>query len=297
MTKASETGRKAKTGARRRSWIPLLTSIAVHAVLIWWLTGELEASLPRIHTPFVVDLVAETPSENTDVQSGQGRPEEAPGKGPAEEAPTDEDRAAAAKDEPEPTAEATGPDADPGASETESEPAVADPQELAGDALLPPAPDEVLPERSDEAFEVLQESLLSRSDPTLEVPETQQGNTSRGGSGVPAALGSAAGVTGPLGERALLHMELPEYPVWAERQGIQSSVRFRFWVSPDGHVIRIETKRRSAYPELESLAREALLRWRFAPLPRGNLSEEWGEVTVRWRLGSGDGAGTVTQEN
>lgn len=297
MTTSSEAIRDEKAGGRRRSWFPLLTSIAVHAVLIWWLTGELEASLPRLHTPFVVDLVAETPSENTEVQSGQGRPEEAPGKGPTEEAPTDEEDTASAEDEPEPTAEATAPDADPGASETVSEPAVADPQELAGDAILPPAPDEVLPERSDEAFDVLQESLLSRSDPALEVLEARRGQTSRGGSGVPAALGSAAGVTGPLGERALLHMELPEYPEWAERQGIQSSVRFRFWVSPDGHVIRIETKRRSAYPELESLAREALLRWRFAPLPRGNLSEEWGEVSVHWRLGSGDGAGTVTQEN
>lgn len=264
----------------RDSWLPVLVSIALHAAVLWWLTGKLEASLPQIQSPFVVDLVTEMESEHSDLQSGQGRVEEIPGEGRVPE-------------EPQRTEEPTTAEEPSASTEAATQPA--DPQSLTGEELVDPAPDEVIPERSESILEVFQESLLSRSEPVLDVPADRRESSRGGGSGVPGALGSAAGITGPLGERSLLHMELPDYPSWARRQGIEAAVRFRFWVSPEGHVIRIETKRRCAYPELESSGREALLRWVFAALPYGELREEWGEVSILWRLDEGGEVDVVTE--
>lgn len=264
----------------RDPWLPILVSILLHAALLWWLTGKLEASLPQIQSPFVVDLVTEVESDRSDVQSGQGSVEEVPGEGHRPEEPKTEEPAA--DDEASPPSETTTPPADP--------------QSLTGEELVEPAPDEVIPERSEELLDVLQESLLSKTEPIIEIPVGRREAPQGGGNGVPGALGSAAGIKGPLGQRSLLHMELPDYPSWARRQGIETSVRFRFWVSPDGHVIRIETRRRCAYPELESYGREALLRWVFAALPYGELREEWGEVSILWRLDAGGEVNVVTEE-
>ncbi|MBU1701150.1 MAG: TonB family protein [Candidatus Eisenbacteria bacterium] len=266
---------------RKTPWLPIAGSILLHTAILWWLTGTLEAGLPQIQTPFVVDLVKESAGEKTDVQSGQGRTDPRVGEG----------------EEPLPPQEVQPiPQEDRSASTVSPVAEAAAPQELSGEEMILPAPDEVSPERNEDILNALQKELLSRSSPALELPQGRTSTPSGGGEGVPGALGSSAGITGPLGQRTLRHLELPEYPAWARRQGIEASIRFRFWVSPEGDVIRIETIHRSGYPELESLGREALLHWLFAPLPQGEFQEEWGEVPILWRLtGTGD-AGVATQE-
>ncbi|MFH1144175.1 MAG: TonB family protein [Candidatus Eisenbacteria bacterium] len=99
--------------------------------------------------------------------------------------------------------------------------------------------------------------------------------------------GAAAGIAGPLGGRGLLYDERPQYPSSGSREGIETEVRFRFWVSPSGNVLRVRTLRKSGHPEFESLAREALSRWRFEPLPPGQERQEWGEVRMIWGLPQG----------
>lgn len=103
--------------------------------------------------------------------------------------------------------------------------------------------------------------------------------------------GAVAGIEGPLGKRGLVYFEKPSYPQWARQAGIEAQVRFRFWVSSQGNVFRILALKKSAYPELESLARQALARWRFEPLPRGEEREEWGEVPFVWELRRSGSAG------
>jgi TonB family protein len=253
--------------------------LILHLLILWWLTGFLRLGPERLQTPFVVDLVRESEGPKADVPSGEDDAPRRQGNGPADapqamEAPVFPDASV-----PDPVAE------DP----------VANPQDLTGDALVPPTPDQVLPERRERILDDFQRDLLSKNEIDVQTPSGDRPTSPRGAGGTLHALGSSAGITGPLGDRALLHIESPEYPEWARRQGIEASVTFRFWVSSDGDVIRIETNRRTAYPELESLGRESLLHWRFAPLPSGEIKEEWGEVSILWRLDAPGEAAETTR--
>ena len=99
-----------------------------------------------------------------------------------------------------------------------------------------------------------------------------------------ARPGAEFGIEGPLGERGLIYFEKPHYPTWAKEKGIEAALRFAFSVSPEGNVIRIQTLQKSACSELESLARQAVSRWRFEPLPLGQERIERGEVPIIWDL-------------
>ncbi|MBD3337185.1 MAG: TonB family protein [Candidatus Eisenbacteria bacterium] len=292
MTRPAADRTKASRG--RSSWPALAGSILVHLLLLWWLTGTLEAGGPQVQTPFVVDLVAGTAPQDVDVRSGEGDAGEEPGAGeaPVPQAPQPEPREEPAVESP--AVQESEPPARAGEETIPEE--EADPQTLTGEEEIPPAEDDVLPERREEVLAAYERELLARNQPRVDVPDGDRQAPGGGGGGAPGALGSAAGITGPLGQRRLVHMELPEYPAWARRQGIEAGVRFRFWVSPDGHVIRVETIQRSGYPELESLGRDALMHWKFASLPHGQFQEEWGEVPILWRLSETGRGGVMTQE-
>jgi TonB family protein len=93
-------------------------------------------------------------------------------------------------------------------------------------------------------------------------------------------------IGGPVGDRKIAHRRLPEYPAWAEEKGISAMVKVYFTVRPDGTLrsnLRIVTS--SGYAELDDLAKEALLQWRFSPTS-ANSSEEsaWGVITFRFTL-------------
>jgi TonB family protein len=89
-----------------------------------------------------------------------------------------------------------------------------------------------------------------------------------------------------LKDRGIAYQEIPEYPEWARKKGIESSVRFRFWVTPDGRVKEtIQLVRGSGYPELDELAKSALQRWVFHKLPqaKGNVVEQ-GDIEFRFSV-------------
>lgn len=92
-------------------------------------------------------------------------------------------------------------------------------------------------------------------------------------------------LAGEVSGRALQEHAIPQYPQWAQRDGIEVSVRLHFTVLPDGRVkenVRVEQT--SGYDEFDRLARAALARWRFASLPPGAIAEQWGRVEFKYRL-------------
>jgi len=66
-------------------------------------------------------------------------------------------------------------------------------------------------------------------------------------------------------DRKILARRLPEYPDWAEEKGISAVVQIFFTVRPDGSIrTNMRVDKSSGYPELDQLAKEALLKWRFS---------------------------------
>ncbi len=92
-------------------------------------------------------------------------------------------------------------------------------------------------------------------------------------------------ITGPLKDRAIERKILPEYPAWAQQQGIEASVVLEFTVQPSGVVKNaIVVRRTSGYPRLYNTAIEALRQWKFAPLPVDENREEIGTITFNYSL-------------
>lgn len=262
-------------GEAARIW-SLAVSLALHAALLF-LAGDWFANqrLATIEAPFVVNLVV---------------PEEAPAQEAPREALPDQPQE---QDLPRPLETAREVEAGSGVSEVPVLEAVPEPEVPIHEALIEPprgdstldVPREIAPARIDIAGDASMRLLEQMTD-LAQLPRTidpAPGISAQARNPL-AQPGSAAGIEGDLGERGLLYYENPVYPDWARETGIEAEVRFRFWVSSAGHVVRIQAVRKCAYPELESLARQALAQWLFEPLPRGEEKEEWGEVPIIWRL-------------
>jgi TonB family protein len=97
-----------------------------------------------------------------------------------------------------------------------------------------------------------------------------------------------AGITlsGPVADRALVSYRAPEFPEWAKSEGVEGSVRVHFEVLPNGRVKENAlVDRTSGFRDFDRNALLALLDWRFEPLERGAVGEQWGSITVNYRLG------------
>ncbi|MBA7537124.1 hypothetical protein ES705_29391 [subsurface metagenome] len=96
-------------------------------------------------------------------------------------------------------------------------------------------------------------------------------------------------IRGPLSRRTVLYRELPSYPEWAEKEGIEAGVSVHFVVLSKGKVKdNIYVVRTSGYPVLDKLVMEALRNWKFASL-KGDIygKEEWGILTFYFSLEGG----------
>jgi len=107
------------------------------------------------------------------------------------------------------------------------------------------------------------------------------------GRGGKVVAGKGFEIGGPVGDRKIVHRRLPEYPSWAEEKGVSAMVKIYFTVKPDGSLrssMRIVTS--SGYAELDDLAKQALMQWRFSPTSDGSSAETaWGIITFRFTLG------------
>ncbi len=94
--------------------------------------------------------------------------------------------------------------------------------------------------------------------------------TSEFGSGSLLKGGDASGVKLDMQGRRLLHKVMPEYPAWAEKQGVEGEVIVEVSVLPNG-LVRSEVSviRTSGFKELDHLVLETVKEWTFEELPPG----------------------------
>lgn len=90
---------------------------------------------------------------------------------------------------------------------------------------------------------------------------------------------------GPIINRNILYSEIPEYPLWAKQKGVETEVRMKFWVLPEGEVYNISVIQKSGYLRLDLLAKKSLSKWKFTPLGEDIPQiKQWGEIVVRFIL-------------
>jgi TonB family protein len=93
-------------------------------------------------------------------------------------------------------------------------------------------------------------------------------------------------IAGPLTNRPINYKVIPEYPAWAEEQGIIGSVRLYFTVDTQGNVRSyIRVTKTTGYPALDQLGIDALKQWKFAALSQADEGKgEWGIITFNFSL-------------
>lgn len=96
---------------------------------------------------------------------------------------------------------------------------------------------------------------------------------------------AGAALAGPAADRPVLEHVMPEFPEWAKREGVEGSVTLGFVVLPDGRVkSNVMIHRTSGYQDFDRRAQDALRQWRFEPLRAGSTQEQWGTITMHFRL-------------
>jgi len=90
------------------------------------------------------------------------------------------------------------------------------------------------------------------------------------------------GIRGPIKGRELERWIEPEYPAWAEEQGIEGEGEVRCWVLPSGVVRSVETVLSSGWPELDEYACQVLMKWKFGPIKEEEI--QWGIVPFEFEL-------------
>ena len=87
--------------------------------------------------------------------------------------------------------------------------------------------------------------------------------------GVARTSNGSVPIEGELATRMIMRLVNPIYPDWAKKQGIEAIVRFRLTVPPNGllKADNLQVDQTSGYPELDTVASDALLQWEFSPLP------------------------------
>ncbi|MBD3236667.1 MAG: TonB family protein [Candidatus Eisenbacteria bacterium] len=289
----------------RLGWF--FVSLALHAALLFFAGGWIEPGRLQTERPFVVELVPPPVVVRDDPEQDRVPPRSPPEaesepSDPIESSPAPESEEAPAerRDAEEQLSEEVSPQGVPEMVEelapdptptpsVVSEPATGDSAGVQPDAPFrrEVASEPSAPPRRDVASEAARRLLaamdtLVRLRPASDVPPAAPPRETR----VPAEpgrrLGSEAGITGPLGRRGLIYLEHPDFPEWAEAEGVVAEARFKFWVSAAGTVVETQSLTKSGHPEFDNLARSALQRWRFEPLPPGQERDEWGEVRIVW---------------
>lgn len=100
-----------------------------------------------------------------------------------------------------------------------------------------------------------------------------------------ARRAAGADLMGPIADRRILRQATPVYPEWAKRDGVEGSVTLYFVVRADGTVKEnILIQKTAGFGDFDENARAALRDWRFEPLKRGVAGEQWGTITLNFRL-------------
>ncbi len=87
-------------------------------------------------------------------------------------------------------------------------------------------------------------------------------------------------IAGEVSKRGILWKELPVYPRDLQKE---VTLKFRFWVLPDGSVQNIIPLEKGD-PRLEKITTDALFKWKFSPLPPPSQETQEGVITFIYRL-------------
>ncbi len=99
-----------------------------------------------------------------------------------------------------------------------------------------------------------------------------------------ADKGVSMTLSGPILGRDILSSRAPAYPAAAKQQGWLGTVSIYFTVLPDGSIKKVFVEQASPHQVLDEAAKRCLADWRFSPLPAGNSAEQWGVLTIVFRL-------------
>lgn len=92
-------------------------------------------------------------------------------------------------------------------------------------------------------------------------------------------------LAGPVADRALVSYRKPAYPEWAKSEGVEGTLTLYFIVLPNGAVKEnVLVEKTSGFEDFDRNAVEALVAWRFEPLRKGQTGEQWGSITINYRL-------------
>jgi TonB family protein len=101
---------------------------------------------------------------------------------------------------------------------------------------------------------------------------------------------AGATLAGPVADRPLISYRVPRYPDWAKKEGVEGSVELYFVVLPNGKVKEnVMVQRTSGFQDFDWRATQAILAWRFEPLDDPAAGEQWGTITLHFRLSDTSG--------
>jgi len=95
-------------------------------------------------------------------------------------------------------------------------------------------------------------------------------------------------ISGKLANRTIMKKIIPQYPSWAEEQGIIGTLRLYFTVTPEGTVrSNIKVTKTTGNPQLDQIGIDALKQWLFAAQPGSSEDDiQWGIITFTFSLAS-----------
>ena len=257
--------------ATRPSWKSWMFSLAAHAAALFawlWFSSRYPEPVPPAPTNLLIDLAMTGIAGDTTAPAQDApRPEvardtAAPSSGAAEDSrPADNTDPDASEDSGEATAIAR-PDSGTlptGAKPTDRTPAAE--SEAQSEARRA----RELRERQVREGSVSRalERLGSETDPAGPSGDQAEARGDQAG----GLAGEGSGLTGELSGRPPLEAPRPDYPTRYLQEGIEGKVVLRIHVAPDGHVERVDLVQSSTRPQMDRNAREAVLRWKFPPLP------------------------------
>jgi len=91
-------------------------------------------------------------------------------------------------------------------------------------------------------------------------------------------------ITGPLSNRTILHKSIPQFPLWAKRQGVGATISIKFTVMESGKVKEIAiVQHTSGSSDWDQLVVKALKQWKFAALEKTDIRhDQTGVITFQF---------------
>ena len=91
-----------------------------------------------------------------------------------------------------------------------------------------------------------------------------------------------SGIYGPGGSRRLLFKVLPDYPEWAEEEGVECALLLKLWILPNGSVEKVEVEKSSGYSRIDLISAEGAKKWRFNSV--SDTKKVWGMLPLKFQL-------------